>query len=215
MSFPTVSGRIVLASRSPQRRMLLGQIVGADRIDVVPPSDPNEPTFGDCRDWNSIEARLRETVLGKLRDVLSQLTVGDGSRETVLAADTVIVAYCGDSPIVLGQPPERDWQDSVREWFREYLLGKTHYAATAIGLIRPGQDADAASVRVVRSEVAFHKDGDRWLEWYIDSGEPLGKAGGYAIQGLGSIFVSSVTGSISNVVGLPQRELLEMLVEAD
>ncbi|HXY34093.1 MAG TPA: Maf family protein, partial [Planctomycetaceae bacterium] len=65
--------------------------------------------------------------------------------------------------------------------------------------------------RVVTSRVTFVEDVDRWLDWYLSTEEPRGKAGGYALQGAGSIFIAKVEGSLSNVVGLPLAELLEML----
>ena len=210
------SSEIVLASRSPQRRRLLGQLVGDASLRIVPPDDPTEPGFDDCHAEVDIESRLRQTALGKLRNVSGQLSGGVDA--IVVAADTVIIAFDDSAgSVVLGQPPEPEWQPVVRTWFRELLLGRTHVAATAVAVAHAGShDAlESARFRVVRSEVTFHDDGERWLEWYIESGEPRGKAGGYGIQGLGSIFVASVSGSISNVVGLPQRELLELLGEFD
>ena len=59
---------------------------------------------------------------------------------------------------------------------------------------------------------ALHdKAADEWLDWYVDTGEPLGKAGGYAIQGAGSVLVTRVEGSISNVIGLPLEHTIELL----
>jgi septum formation protein len=62
--------------------------------------------------------------------------------------------------------------------------------------------------------VTFGADGQPFLEWYLATGEPRGKAGGYALQGAGSLFVERVNGSPSNVVGLPLRETWEVLREA-
>jgi septum formation protein len=58
-------------------------------------------------------------------------------------------------------------------------------------------------------------DVEPWLDWYIATGEPQGKAGGYAVQGAGSVFVTKIEGSYSNVVGLPLEETLALLREAD
>ncbi len=134
----------------------------------------------------------------------------------VITADTeVVVERAGGSLHVLGQPPADDsWAETVRRWFRDDYAGKTHLAATALCVERLG-DKDAARsqrmTRVVTSRVTFIDDVDRWLEWYLATGEPSGKAGGYALQGAGSIFVAKVEGSLSNVVGLPLAELLEMV----
>jgi septum formation protein len=116
---------------------------------------------------------------------------------------------------VLGQPPPDDsWAETVRRWFREDYASKTHLAATALCVQRLGENAAGRSPRmtcVVTSRVTFVDDVDHWLDWYLATGEPRGKAGGYALQGAGSIFISKVEGSLSNVVGLPLVELLEML----
>ena len=58
-------------------------------------------------------------------------------------------------------------------------------------------------------------DVEPWLEWYLSTGESLGKAGGYALQGAGSLFIEEVRGSLSNVIGLPVRELAELLQECE
>jgi septum formation protein len=134
----------------------------------------------------------------------------------VIAADTVVIVDRGGLLHVLGQPPADDtWQETVRRWFREDFAGKTHTVATALCLERlhknSGGPPSPRLTRVVTSRVTFVDDVDRWLEWYLATGEPCGKAGGYALQGAGSIFIAKVEGSLSNVVGLPLAELLEMI----
>ena len=141
----------------------------------------------------------------------------DSTARVVVAADTeVIVERAGASLHVLGQPPADDsWAETVRRWFREDYAGKTHVAATALCVERLGEKDASRSQRVSRvvtSRVTFIDDVDRWLDWYLATGEPRGKAGGYALQSAGSIFIAKVEGSLSNVVGLPLAELLEMLV---
>ena len=65
----------------------------------------------------------------------------------------------------------------------------------------------------MKTEVSFHADVSPWLPWYLSTGESRGKAGGYALQGAGSVFVSKVRGSLSNVIGLPLEELLTVFAE--
>jgi len=211
--------RLVLGSRSPRRLELLRQIHPAELIDVVPPSSTAEAHFEDVYDWPSIERRLLGIAQAKCDDVAGQvrnrLQSGDDAR-IVLTADTeVIVERAGGSLHVLGQPPADDsWAETVRRWFREDYAGKTHLAATALCVERLGKKDASRSQRVSRvvtSRVTFMDDVDRWLDWYLATGEPRGKAGGYALQGAGSIFIAKVEGSLSNVVGLPLAELLEML----
>ncbi len=128
----------------------------------------------------------------------------------VITADTVVIVDRDDSLHVLGQPPDDDaWRETVRRWFREDYAGKTHLVATALILEQVASGKRAS--RVVTSRVSFVADVDRWLDWYLATGEPRGKAGGYALQGAGSVFISKVEGSLSNVVGLPLAQLLELL----
>ena len=204
--------RVVLGSRSPQRLALLRQIVPAEQITVCPPRTSEEPGFAGLNAWSEIESRLVEIARGKCADVLEQCRERDSAFEEVcvLTADTVIVAQDQDRPIVLGQPPEAHWRDTVRSWFEKYLLGRTHRAATAVCLANlTGERRE----RVVVTEVAFHAGSPDLLNWYLDTQEPRGKAGGYGIQAAGSLFVSEINGSFSNVVGLPLLEIWEMLQE--
>ena len=211
--------RIVLGSRSPRRLELLRLIVPQRRIDVVPPESAEEPDFSDARDWPAVERRLAEIARLKCDDVLRQLDRDDFA--AVITADTVIVASDDDGrPVVLGQPPDGDgWQRVVRDWFTRYLLGKDHYAASAVCVHIPGVSENPWDVdgrrreSLVKTRVRFDAAAERWLDWYLGTGEPLGKAGGYGIQGAGGLFVSEIEGSLNNVVGLPIRETLEMLEE--
>lgn len=226
---------IILASRSPRRLELLQQIVPAERIQILPPRSADELGFDGLTTWPAIEARLVAIARHKAADVLEQLTQNpsifnlqfaidnlqfpehQSPQAIILAADTVIVVtnQAGDK-VVLGQPPDDEsWQEVVRGWFREYYFGKTHIAATALSLVPLTEEGEPQAIkrveRVVTTEVTFVADGEQWLDWYLSTDEPRGKAGGYAIQGAGSVFVERVVGSLSNVVGLPLRETLELL----
>jgi septum formation protein len=145
---------------------------------------------------------------------------GNSEPPIIVTADTIVVVErAGGLLHVLGQPPADDsWPETVRRWFREDYAGKTHLAATAVCVER--LIAEGAALReerrsrVVTSRVTFVPDVDHWLDWYLATGEPRGKAGGYALQGAGSLFIEKVEGSLSNVVGLPLAELLDMLIRA-
>jgi septum formation protein len=209
--------KCVLGSRSPRRIELLRLLIPEDGIEVLPPESSAEAGFEGLRDWADLENRLVEIARTKCQDVEAQLRrrYGETISEhvaAVITADTVIVATAPEGHlVVLEQPPSGDtWQETVRSWFNEYYIGRTHFAMTAFRVTTPsGLEAE----RLVRSEVTFHADGIQWLDWYIATGEPIGKAGGYGIQGAGGVFVSRVEGSLSNVIGLPIRELLEVLEE--
>jgi septum formation protein len=202
---------IVLGSRSPQRVTLLRQLVPEDKITICPPRSAKEQGFECLENWPEIEYRLVEIARTKCEDVLEQIRErNQTSFVLILTADTVIVAEDGPRQIVLGQPPESHWKETTRRWFQDYLLGKTHRVATAVCLATlTGEMRE----RVVVSEVSFCQDQNGLLEWYLETGEPKGKAGGYGIQGAGSLFVTTMKGSLSNIIGLPLEYVRELLTE--
>ena len=200
---------IALGSRSPRRRELLSLLVASERIVVLPPTDPDEPGFEGLRD----EAAIRDQLLqiARMKNVNVRAQAEYPHQALVLTADTVIVAGRPGDYAVLGQPPAGNlWKETVRHWFHTHYFHQTHRAMTAVVL------SDATGMaweRVVETGVTMGPCNDALLEWYLDTGEPLGKAGGYALQGAGSVFITHVAGSLSNVVGLPLEAVREMLAE--
>lgn len=206
---PDLHDKLILGSRSPRRLELLSLLLPRDRIEVRAPSDPAEAGFDGLTEVAQIEQRLAEIARAKNADVAAQPGCSDTA---ILTADTTIVGLGDDGrPVVLGQPPDDDsWRDVVRDWFRRYYLGTWHTAMTAVCLRTPdGRLHEALS----RTEVRFLRDGEQWLDWYIATGEPRGKAGGYGLQGAADVFVERIVGSPSNVVGLPLRETAELLTK--
>jgi septum formation protein len=203
---------VVLGSRSPRRRELLALLIGAGRVLVRPPREPDEPSFEGLADLQQIEQQLLDIARAKNVDVAGQLQT-DGtlpSLAAILTADTIIVALAADgTPVVLGQPPAaEDWQQTVGKWFEHYYFGRTHQALSAVCLSTP--DGRRAEI-VVSTRVQFAADARQRLDWYLSTGEPIGKAGGYGLQGAGSLFVQRIDGSPSNVIGLPLKETAELL----
>lgn len=208
--------RYILASRSPRRLDLLRQIVHPELIEVRPPATAHEAGFDDCADLDAIRNRLLSIARDKAEQVRAALNVEEAGwhevpRTLVISADTTIVVADRHGPRVLGQPPEHDeWREVVGDWFRHHYAGRTHQAVTAVYVTTPdGRSAE----RVVETQVTFRADIERWLNWYLLTGEPRGKAGGYALQGAGSVFIEKVEGSLSNVVGLPLEALLDLFAE--
>jgi septum formation protein len=198
---------VVLASRSPRRLELLSLLVSGDRIRVLPPSSPHEAGFDGLATRREIEARLVLIAREKCDNVLRQLG-REAARSIVIAADTVVLAGERDGElVVLGQPPDDDWAATTRRWFLDYYASRTHLALTALCVVAPGCRRE----QVAATRVTFRPDAAEYLDWYLATGEPRGKAGGYAIQGAGSLFIDRVEGSLTNVVGLPLRELLDIL----
>lgn len=209
--------RYILASRSPRRLELLEQIVHPELIVVCPPPSSDEAGFDDCLDVLAIRTRMLEIARHKSEQVRllvnrEEEVLFERPRTLIIAADTtVIVNDDRGKPLVLGQPPNSDdWREVVRSWFVDYYAGRTHLAATAVHV----STLDGrTSERIVETQVTFRVDVEKWLNWYLLTGEPRGKAGGYALQGAGSVFITRVDGSLSNVVGLPLEGLLDLFSE--
>ncbi|MDA0833281.1 MAG: Maf family protein [Planctomycetota bacterium] len=206
--------RIILGSRSLRRLELLSQIFPAEQIEILPPLVEEEAGFSDLTSLLEIKSRLLTIAAHKWDDVCGQVSLCAGLPIPILTADTVVVANVPTGePVALEKPPDGDdYSETIRRWFRDYYAGKSHLVMTAFVIGFP----DSRRVgRVVSTNVTFRADVDRWLEWYIATGEPRGKAGGYALQDRGSVFVTRVEGSYSNVVGLPMEELMQAMSELD
>jgi nucleoside triphosphate pyrophosphatase len=176
---------LVLASASPRRRELLWQIGVAHRVAIA--AIDESPRAGE-----SVGACVQRLALAKARNV------GDAGLP-VLGADTAVVL---DGEL-LGKP--RDRHSALSMLSR--LSGRTHRVLTAVALV----DGRGSQLRLSESEVQFRTLSDAECARYWDSGEPRDKAGGYAIQGLGAVFVSRLLGSYSGVMGLPLCETAELL----
>ncbi|MDA0283644.1 MAG: Maf family protein [Planctomycetota bacterium] len=213
---------VVVGSRSPRRLELLSTIVDPERLVVLPPRDANEPGFEDLSVLSEFHSRILEIVAVKQTDVVLQLQNADfrgtfGTGCVVICADTtVIVTDRSGRPLALGQPSDGDdWQNDVRLWFREYFAGKTHSVLSGVSatLLDAAGQVRQTATRTCSTRVTMRDDVESLLDWYISTGEPIGKAGGYAIQGAGSAFITKFEGSFSNVVGLPLEETMELLRE--
>jgi septum formation protein len=179
---------LILASGSPQRRALLSAL-GLDfevRVPVVEEETEGEPR--ELVERNAI--RKAEAIAGEAGDAL------------VLAGDTEVVIE-GD---VLGQPQSRD---EARAHL-ERLSGREHHVLGGLALLDPAAEPRTG---VDVSTVAFKELDERLLDAYLASGEWRGRAGSYAIQGLGSALVDVVRGDVSNVIGLPVGLLLRLAPE--
>jgi septum formation protein len=198
-SRPEQHRALVLASASPRRREILGQLnVGFEVIDSG--ADEGRP------DGLDPEAYARAAAEAKALAVAERLgrAGGAGGEAFVLGADTIVVI----DGAVLGKPA--DAQDAVR--MLSLLQGREHEVITAVCLVGP---AGAFSRTIaVRSRVAFRALDERTIARYAQGGEGGDKAGSYAVQGLGAGLVRAIHGSYSNVVGLPACETLELLIEA-
>lgn len=187
-------GTLVLASRSARRAALLraaGIAFDTVPLDATDGIDVEETPDGYAR-------RLALATLG---------LASEGAHGRPILAATTVVTVDGD---VLGVPA--DVEDARRMLRR--LSGRDHVVMTAVSLSYAIEGHRRIAAHVERTTVSVAVLSDAELEGYVASGEPLGEAGGYAADGLGSRFVTRVTGSPSNVLGLPVAVVYRLLAEA-
>jgi septum formation protein len=184
---------VYLASGSPRRRELLKQIGVSFRV-VTAAVDES------VRLAESPPAYVLRLAAAKAE--AGWETSRDSSHVPVLAADTAVVL----DGRILGKPA--DGQDALELLGR--LSGRTHEVLTAVAL----RTAGGLQSRISRSEVTFRSIAAGEARAYWETGEPSDKAGAYAIQGLGAIFIADLRGSYSGVMGLPLFETAELLSNA-
>ncbi len=189
--------RWILASASPRRLDLL---TGLGLAPEVVPAHVDE-TPRDDETPTALVARLAEA---KARSVAATIGPDPGRPAVVLAADTEVVL----DGRVLGKP--RD-DDGALAALRS-LSGREHEVLSGICLVR--LDLDVVATRVARTRVRFRPLEEALLRWYVATGEPRDKAGGYGIQERGALLVDAIDGSWSNVVGLPLEALPELAARA-
>ena len=203
--------KIILGSRSPRRKELLSLLIPESAIHVLPPYDSEEAGFDQLFDLESISVQLISICTAKNNDVFQQVKSDSDNSNPILTADTIVVVEGEQSGHrVLGQPPAGPgWEQTVRNWFIEEYAGKTHQVLTGL-CFRSG---DQIITEISRTLVTFHEREfvNRHLDWYLSTQESVGKAGGYAVQGAGSIFIQRIEGSLSNVVGLPLEIVVGLL----
>jgi septum formation protein len=178
---------LCLASASPRRTELLRQL-GVPH--EVRPASIDE----SLRAGEPAEAYVRRMAVTKAGSVRSHLPV--------LGADTSVII----DEDVLGKPGDLE---AARAMLAR-LSGREHIVLSAVALAHAG----AVALRLSRTTVRFRVLGSAEIDAYWATGEPGDKAGSYAIQGFGSVFVESLSGSHSGVVGLPLFETAQLLAEA-
>jgi septum formation protein len=186
--------RLVLASASPRRAQLLRQI----NLDftVIRPDIDETPVAGE----GAVEYVARMSA-GKADAAIGLLGEHVRPDAVILCADTIVVL----DGAILGKP--RDEQDAVDMLLR--MSGRDHHVLTSVTL---RQQTESPQVHFqVDTQVTFRALSEGECRQYWRTGEPQDKSGSYGIQGIGAIFVASMSGSPSNVAGLPLRETAERL----
>ncbi len=191
MGEPTDTARLVLASASPRRAELLARL--GVRPEVRPADIDEIPRAGEAA------TDLVTRLAGAKAAAAAAAGTGD---EVVLAADTVVVL----DGLVLGKPADRDQAATMLGT----LSGRTHEVVTGLAV----QRGPVTALDRVTTAVTFRRLSDAEIDWYLDTGEPDDKAGGYGLQGAGAVLVDTIAGSDTNVIGLPLAQTVSLLREA-
>jgi len=181
--------KFVLGSSSPRRAELLRK-AGID-FEVVVPENINEAQISENPVSHVLELSRKkaESVAKKVDD------------SVILGADTIVVL----NGTILGKP--KDKEDAFR--MLKKLSGKEHEVYTGISLVDKNRGKVLSGFQLTK--VKFNRLKDEEIKDYIDTGEPLDKAGAYGIQGMGNFLVEKTEGDLDNVIGLPLRKLAELL----
>ena len=185
--------KIILASASPRRRELLTQI--GLKFEIMP----------SHKEERMQENRPAQVVMGlamdKAEDIFGQVGEDEKTDVLVIGADTIVAL----DNIILGKP--KDEEDALK--MLRFLQGKTHQVYTGVCMVT----ADEAQVFYEKTDVTMYPADEEQLIEYIRTGEPMDKAGSYAIQGQGCVLVQEIHGDYNNVVGLPVAQIWQRLMK--
>lgn len=187
----TTERKIILASASPRRKELLERL--GLKFDVVPASIEEKR--------NDQEDAATYTLRTAMRKALA--VSKDYTNATVISADTVVVR----DEEILGKPKN---PDQAEEMLRS-LSGREHVVITSIGIVDQisGRSISATEQTLVYFQPLTKEE----IRAYVETGEPMDKAGAYGIQGLGGLFIRRIEGDFYNVVGLPLSKLYQLFKE--
>ncbi|WIV99541.1 Maf family protein [Kinneretia aquatilis] len=189
---------IYLASQSPRRRQLLEQL-GVRHELLLPGPEEDAEALEAVWPGEVPEAYVARVTQAKLDAALSRRAARGLPEAPVLCSDTTVAVDLQ----ILGKPA--DAEDALRTL--RLLAGRRHRVITAVAVGQAGRREAALNV----SEVEFAQVGEDALRRYVDSGEPFGKAGAYAIQSQAAAWISRIEGSYSGIMGLPLFETAQLL----
>lgn len=197
--------QLILASMSPRRISLLKnlglefEVLPSGIDEIVDPSLSPEEVVAQLAEQKALD------IFSKIKDRISQ----SDKPFLIIAADTMVVL---DGEL-LGKPADR--AEAIQ--MLEGLSGKSHEVQTGVAVVRAEKIAGNSGIKksivslVESSKVTFRPLQRAEIEAYVDTGEPMDKAGAYALQGIGAALVSKIDGSDSNVIGLPVARTVELL----
>lgn len=186
--------KIILASASPRRKLLLEQWGLAFEIMPCNLDEENVNFHGEPGE------KAEKLALMKAQKTAQRARMG-----LIIGVDTIVVL----DNLILGKPKNN--QDAYN--MLNKLSGKCHEVLTGVAIVDPGKGSCKTGHEKTR--VYFREISDEEIKEYISTGEPRDKAGAYAIQGKGALFVERIDGSYTNVIGLPYELVKRMLKEFD
>ena len=195
---PTSPSMVYLASQSPRRSQLLEQL-GVRHSLLLPTPD---------EDAEALEAVLAGEAPSDYVQRVTRLKLDAAMRRRILRGLPDAPVLCADTTVALGRSilgKPHDAADAARMLAR--LSGRSHRVLTAVAV---GQGARLVQVLSV-SQVRFAPMSAADIETYVASGEPMGKAGAYAVQGLAAAYIARISGSYSGIMGLPLHETEQAL----
>lgn len=185
--------KIILASKSPRRREIMEMLPWDFEIDAVDTDETMDPSKSLEENLHSLSYNKALPIAKKFPDSL------------VIGSDTIVYA-AGE---ILGKP--QDAEDARR--MLRLISSHPHYVYTGVCLLNLAKKIDIRFTEC--TEVAMTPMTDAEIEYYIKEGEPFGKAGAYAIQGKGGVYVEKINGDFYNVMGLPLNRLYKELKKLD
>jgi septum formation protein len=189
---------IYLASQSPRRRQLLEQL-GVEYELLLPDAGEDTESIEAVLPGEAPAPYVRRVTLLKLDAALRRLKQRGLPAAPVLCSDTTVAR----GRTIYGKPED---PADARRMLRE-LAGMTHRVLTAVAVASGRRRLEALS----DSKVSFAPMTAAQIAAYVDSGEPMGKAGAYAVQGRAAAFIAKINGSYSGIMGLPMHETAQLL----
>lgn len=188
--------KIILASGSPRRRELLGKLI--KKFDIIT-SDFNENIIKKFE--NNPEELVKKLSFAKANDVLKK--INDCKNYVIIAADTIV---CINNEI-LGKPTDKN---DAKQMLQK-LSNNLHNVLTGMTVIINKNGIINLDTVCSKSTICFKQLSEKEILDYINTGEPLDKAGSYAIQGIGNKFIKKYDGNFDSIVGLDTNKLKEIL----
>ncbi|MGA1155896.1 MAG: Maf family protein [Burkholderiaceae bacterium] len=201
---------IALASQSPRRRQLLEQLgasMGFEVVVLAPDADEDAEALEQVLPGERPQDYVQRVTLLKLEAGIARLRkryAGNQQAWPILASDTTVAL----SDEILGKP--EDAKDARR--MLKSLSGRSHWVHTAVAIaFGPGEQQVVKALS--SSKVEFAELSEAWIDWVIQTGEPMDKAGAYAIQGHAGSMIKRIEGSPTGIMGLPLHETRQLLAQ--